>query len=77
MDRGTHMAPFPSSSVVKTLPANGRETGHAGSVPGSTRSPEVGNGNAFQYSCLVSPIDRRAYWATVYGDAESQTQLND
>ena len=73
MDRGTHMAPFPSSSVVKTLPANGRETGHAGSVPGSTRSPEVGNGNAFQYSCLGNPADVGAWQATVQRVTKSQT----
>jgi len=26
---------------------------------------EVGNGNAFQYSCLENPMDRGAWWATV------------
>ena len=31
-----------------------------GSIPGSTRSPEEGNGNALQYSCLGSLKDRGA-----------------
>ena len=34
-----------------------------------------GNGNPFQYSCLESPGDRGAWWAAVYGVAQSQTQL--
>ena len=34
------------------------DTGDVGSVPGSERSPEVGNGNPLQYSCLENPKDR-------------------
>ena len=34
-----------------------------------------GNGNPLQYSCLGNPMDRGAWWATVYGVAKSQTQL--
>ena len=30
-----------------------------------------GNGNPLQYSCLKNPRDRRAWWAAVYGVAES------
>ena len=26
-----------------------------------------GNGNSFQYSCLENPMDRGAWWDTVYG----------
>jgi len=37
--------------VVKNLPANAGDTGDAGSIPGSGRSPRVGNGNPLQYSC--------------------------
>ena len=33
----------PGVSVVKNLPANARDTGDAGSIPGLTRSPAVGN----------------------------------
>ena len=38
-----------------------------GSVPGSGRSPGVGNGNPLQYSCLENPMYREAWWATVHG----------
>ena len=34
-----------------------------------------GNGNALQCSCLENPRDRGAWWAAVYGVAQSQTQL--
>ena len=34
-----------------------------------------GNGNALQYSCLENPRDRGAWWAAVYGVAQSCTQL--
>ena len=30
-----------------------------------------GNGNPLQYSCLENPRDRGAWWAAVYGVAES------
>ena len=30
----------------------------------------------FQYSCLEKPMDRGAWWATVHGVTESQTQLS-
>ena len=32
-----------------------------------------GNGNPLQCSCLENPKDRGAWWAAVYGVAESQT----
>ena len=34
-----------------------------------------GNGNPLQCSCLENPRDRGAWWATVYGVAQSQTWL--
>ena len=36
---------FPGSAVVTNLPANARDPGDAGSIPGLGRSPRVGNGN--------------------------------
>ena len=36
----------------------------------------VGNGSLLQYSCLGNPMDRGAWWATVYGTTKSQTQLS-
>ena len=51
---------FPGGSVVKNLPANAEDVGL---IP---ESPGEGNGNPFQYSCLGNPVDRGAWWATVY-----------
>ena len=49
------------------------DTRDAVSIPGSGRSPGEGNGNPLQYSCLENPMDRGAWWATVYRVAESRT----
>ena len=69
-------------SVVKNPPVNAGDARDAGSIPGSRRSPRVGNGNPvqysfffflyftilywFQYSCLESPMERGVWWATVH-----------
>ena len=34
-----------------------------------------GNGNPLQCSCLENPRDRGAWWAAIYGVAQSQTRL--
>ena len=36
-----------------------------------------GNGNPFQCSCMENSKDREAWWALVYGVAQSWTQLSD
>ena len=54
------------TAVVKNPPAN---AGDAGSIPGLGRSPEEGNGNPLQYSCLENPMDRGAWQDTVHGVA--------
>ena len=36
-------------------------------VPGLGRSPRERNGNLLQYSCLVNPLNRRAWGATSTG----------
>ena len=36
-------------------------TGDLGSISGSGRSPEEGNGNPFQRSCLENPMRREAW----------------
>ena len=59
--------------VVKNTPANAGDVRDTGSIPGSGRSPGVGNCNPLQYSCLENPLDRGAWWATVRGVAESDT----
>ena len=46
--------PFPGGSVWKESACN---VGDPGSIPGLGRSPEEGNGNPLQYSCLENPMD--------------------
>ena len=55
---------FPGGSAVKNPPASAEDVG---SIPGSGKSPEEGNGNSVQYSCLGNPMDRRGWRATVHG----------
>jgi len=62
--------------VVKNLPANSRDARDIGSIPGSGRSPGVGNGTPLQYSCLKYSIVRGAWWATFHGVAKSWTRLS-
>ena len=50
--------------------------GDTGLIPGSGISPAGGKGNPLQYSCLESPMDRGAWWATVHGVTKSWTQLS-
>ena len=51
---------FPGGSVVKNSPANAEDSGDAGSIPGSGRSPGEGHGNPLWYSCLENPMDKGA-----------------
>ena len=46
--------------------------GEVNSIPGLGRSPGKGTDNLLQYSCLENPMDRGAWWATVYEDTESE-----
>ena len=39
------------------------------------KSCREGNGNPFQCSCLENPRDGGAWWAAVYGVAQSETRL--
>ena len=50
--------------------------GDLGSIPGSGRYREEGNGYPLHYSCLENPMDRGAWWATVRGVAKSWTPLS-
>ena len=63
------------SFVVRNLPANTEETGDWGSVPGSGRSPGIGDSSPLEYCCLENPLDRGAWWATVRGVAKNRRQL--
>ena len=52
--------------VVKKPSANAGDVRDVGLIPGSGRSPGVGNGNPLQYSCLENSMDRGAWQATVH-----------
>ena len=65
---------FPDGSEGKASACN---VGDLGLIPGLGRSPGEGNGNPLQYSGLENPMDRGAWWATVYGVTKSRTQLSD
>ena len=62
---------FPGGSVVKNPPANAGDTGDGGPIPGWERSPQVGNDNPLQISCLENSMGRGAKWATVHRVAKS------
>ena len=58
--------------MVKSPSANAGDARDAGSVPGSGRSPGVGNGTPLQYSCLENSMGREAWQAAVHGASKSQ-----
>ena len=59
---------FPGGSDGK---ASAYNVGDLGSIPGSGRSPGEGNGNPLWCSCLENPRDGGAWWAAIYGVAQS------
>ena len=54
--------------VVKNLSDDAGDKRNTSSIPGSARSPGVGNGNPLQYSCMENPMDRGTWWTTVHGE---------
>ena len=68
-------------SVFGVLPQwlSGKESacnvGNPALVSGLGRSPRGGHGNSLQYSCLENPGDWGAWWAAIYGVAQSWTWL--
>ena len=65
---------FPGGLEGKASACN---AGDLGSIPESGRSPEEGNGNTLQYSCLENPMNGGAWEAAVLGVAKSRTWLSD
>ena len=63
---------FPGGSDGKE---SARNMGDLGLIPGWGRSPGEGNGNPLHCSCLEDPRDGGAWWAAIYGVAQSQTRL--
>ena len=58
------MKGFPGGSDGTESACN---AGDPGLIPGSGRSPGKENDNSLQYSGLENSMDRRAWWAPVYG----------
>ena len=69
-EKSSRLQGFPGGSNGKESACN---AGDSGLIPGSGRSPGEGNGSPLQCSCLENPTDRRAWWATLHGVAESDT----
>jgi len=63
--------------VLKNMLANAGNIRDVGLIPGLGRFPGGRHGNPLRYSCLENPMDRGAWWATVYGVAKSWTRLSD
>ena len=63
---------FPGGSDGKESACN---AGDLGLIPGSGRSSKQVNGNPLQCSSLENPRDRRAWWAAIYGVAQSRTPV--
>ena len=63
---------FPGGSDGKESACSAGDTGL---ILGLGRCPGEGNGSPLQYAYLENPMDRGAWWAAVYGVAQSRTQL--
>ena len=80
---GTHSALLgllwrPSKTLLKGQP--GAQPSLCDRHPAQHLAPtrlcaEEGNGNPLQYSCLENHMDGGAWWAAVYGVAQSRTRL--
>ena len=58
--------------MVKNPPASAGDARDMTSISESGKSPGEGNGKPLQDSCLENPMDRGAWWATVYGVVKSR-----
>ena len=64
-----------ASQVVKNSPANAGDARGVGWIHalGQEDPLEKGTATHFQYSCLETPMDRRAWHAAVHGITKSRT----
>ena len=67
---------FPGGSAVKNSPANAGDTGDAGSIPGSGRSPRGGHGNPLQYLAWRNPWTEEPSMLQSMRSWKSWTQLS-
>ena len=66
-------ASFQVAQRPSVQPASTGDARHLGLILGSGRSPGVGNGNPFQYSCLKNSMDKGAGGLQSMGHKESDT----
>ena len=64
MEKSSFLGLFPGGSDRKESDCSETDPG---SLLGLGRSPEEGNGNPLQYSCLENPMERGAWWTTTMG----------
>ena len=74
-DEGGSLEASQVAQLVKNPPACRVEIRDVGLIPGLGISLGGGHGSPLQYSCLRNPMDRGAWWAAVYGVAQSWTRL--
>ena len=68
---------FPGGALVKNPPASAGDAGNTDSIPGSGRSPGVGNGSSPSILAWKIPWSTEpGRWATIHGVTRSQTQLS-
>ena len=68
---------LPGGSAGKEPTCGAGDTGDAGSLPGSGRSPGGGHGNPLQCSCLENPTDVGAWQAAVHGSQRVRHDRSD
>ena len=61
--------------VLGNPPANAGDIRDMGLTSGSEGSFGGGHGSPCQYSCLESPMDKRAWWIMIRGVTKNRTQL--
>ena len=71
------LAGVTDGSASKESACNPGDIGDVGSIPGSGRHPEGGNGNPIQYSFLKNTMDRGFLLATVHRAIRSWTGWSD
>ena len=72
----SNLVSSPVTPTFKDPPANAGDKEDSGSIPRLGRVSGGGKGNPLEYSCLVNPMGREAWWVTVQGATKSQTQLS-
>ena len=63
--------------MVENLPPRAGDRGDVSLIPGSGRSPGLGNGNPLQYSYLENAMGGGAYRATVHSFGVSHDRVTE